>query len=195
MSCVEAEGFTVFLDRDGVFNHHPPLAVRSTKDFPWLPGAKEAFARLNRPDVRTCLCTNQPTVGLLLNSARRIRRVNEFMAAELAKAGGELHHIEAAYAPPYLKHRRRKPRPGMLEDGADALTAAGWEMDKTRAVMVGDNLKDAEAGNAFGIPGILLATTHDRAYLEAGIAERGLDAIIVDDLPAAVDEILRRIGA
>ncbi len=187
------DGFTVFLDRDGVFNVHPPVAVRKWSQFEWLPGVPEAFARLNRPDVRTCLCTNQPTVGLLLSTPMMIWRVNETMAENLAHAGGRLDNIEAAFAPSYIKHRRRKPRPGMLEDGAQALGADGWTVDKSRAVMIGDNLKDAAAGNAFGIPGILLATTHDRASLEAGIARDGLDAIVVDGLPEAIDIVLARI--
>ncbi len=188
-----SEGFTVFLDRDGVFNHHPPIAVRKWSQFEWLPGVQEAFARLNRPDVRTCLCTNQPTVGLLLSTPKMIWRVNETMRENLAHAGGELHHVEATYAPSYIKHRRRKPRPGMLEDGAAALEKTGWKVDKARAVMIGDNLKDAAAGNAFGVPGILLATTHDRATLEAGIEREGLDAIVVDGLPEAVEVVLERI--
>lgn len=185
--------FTVFLDRDGVFNVHPPVAVRRWHDFEWLPGVPEAFAKLNRDDVRTCLCTNQPTVGLLLSTARMIKGVNRRMADELAKAGGRLDHIEAAFAPPYLPHRRRKPRPGMLEDGAKALEATGWTVDKEHAVMIGDNIKDAQAGNAFGVPAILLATTHDRATLEAGVEAHGLDAVVVDGLPAAVELVLARI--
>ncbi len=183
----------MFLDRDGVFNVHPPVAVRKWSEFTWLPGVQEAFAKLNRPDVRTCLCTNQPTVGLLLSTPRMIWRVNETMREHLAHAGGELHHVEAAFAPSYIKHRRRKPRPGMLEDGAKALEKQGWQVDKARAVMIGDNLKDAAAGNAFGVPGILLATTHDRATLEAGIARDGLDAVVVDGLPEAIEIVLERI--
>ncbi len=188
-----SEGFTVFLDRDGVFNVHPPVAVRKWSQFEWLPGVQEAFAKLNRPDVRTCLCTNQPTVGLLLSTPKMIWRVNETMRENLAHAGGELHHVEAAFAPTYIKHRRRKPRPGMLEDGAAALAKQGWKVDKSRAVMIGDNLKDAAAGNAFGIPGILLATTHSREKLEAGIQAQGLDAIVVDGLPDAIELVLARI--
>ncbi len=194
MNCV-ASGWTVFLDRDGVFNEHPKIGVRHWREFEWLPHAKEAFSKLNLPDVRTCLATNQPTVGLLLSTKGMIERVNANLQEELAEAGGRLDRVEAAYAPAWLPHRRRKPRPGMLEDGALALAATGWEVDKERAVMVGDNLKDAAAGNAFGVPGILLATTHDREYLQRGIRRQGLEAIVVDDLAEAVEEILHRIDA
>lgn len=190
---IPATGFTVFLDRDGVFNMHPPVAVRHWREFHWLPGAKQAFAQLNRPDVRTCLCTNQPTVGLLLSTPGMVNRVNSRLQTELAAAGGELHHVEAAFAPTWLRHRRRKPRPGMLEDGAAWLKRHGWQVDKARAVMVGDKPKDAMAGNAFGVPAILLATSHDETYLSRAIAQHGLDAVVVSGLPAAVQIILERI--
>ncbi len=191
MTCVA--DWTVFLDRDGVFNHHPPVAVRHWKDFHWLPGVQDAFARLNRPDVRTCLCTNQPTVGLLLSTPGMIHGVNRRMQDELAKAGGRLDHMEVAFAPTYWPHRRRKPRPGMLEDGAKALEATGWTVDKSRAVMVGDKPKDAMAANAFGIPAILLATTDSEEQLEKALVEQRLDAVIASGLPEAVDLIVQRM--
>lgn len=186
-------GFTVFLDRDGVFNRHPDVAVRKWQSMDWLPGVKEAFARLNRPDVRNVLCTNQPTVGLMITTPRMILAVHRHLRRELEAAGGRLHHIEAAFAPPGIRHRRRKPRPGMLIDATRVLGQRGWHVDKAQAVMVGDNLKDAAAGNAFGVPGILLATTHPRSTLEEGIRRHGLHAIVVDHLDAAVDEVLGRI--
>ncbi len=192
MTCVP-DGWTIFLDRDGVFNHHPPVAVRKWQDFHWLPGVPAAFARLNRDDVRTCLCTNQPTVGLLLSTPGMINGVNRRMQQELADAGGRLDHMEAAFAPTYWPHRRRKPRPGMLEDGAEALEATGWSVDKSRAVMIGDKPKDAMAGNAFGIPAILLATTDPRETLEAAIEAHGLDAVIASGLPEAIDIIAARM--
>ncbi len=186
-SNVNAAPFTVFLDRDGVFNRHPAIGVRSWKKFHWLPGVREAFARLNRPDVQTCLCTNQPAVGFLLNSRRAVEAIHHRMMEELAATGGRLDHVEAAYAPLYVRHRRTKPRPGMLEDGAVAL----GNVDKRRAVMVGDKTKDAAAAAAFGIPAILLATTDDAHTLEAKARNRGIPyAAIVPDLEAAVDLIL-----
>ena len=49
--------WTVFLDRDGVFDVLKLPGVVRLRDWEWLPGAREAFARLNRPDIQTCLCT------------------------------------------------------------------------------------------------------------------------------------------
>jgi D-glycero-D-manno-heptose 1,7-bisphosphate phosphatase len=183
--------FTVFLDRDGVFNENPPLGVRLYRNLRWLPGAREAFAQLNQPGIQTTLVTNQPWVGLLSATPGMMRRLHESFRAELQRAGGRLDNIEMAFAPAYWPHRRLKPRPGMLEDAAARFARLGSPVDKSRAVMVGDKVKDAQAAAAFGIPAILLATTYPREALEekAGAAKVPYEAIVAD-LPAAVAHIL-----
>ncbi len=196
--------FTVFLDRDGVFNVNPRIGIRLYRNLRWLPGAREAFARLNRPGIQTCLATNQPWVGLGTATPGMMRRLHDRFRAELEHHGGRLDNIEIAYGPFGPLHlltlagvhrgpgfRRLKPAPGMLEDGAAALAAAGHPVDKTRAVMIGDKLKDAQAAAAYGIPCILLATTYDAAMLEKHASRRGVPyAAIAADLAAAVDLIL-----
>lgn len=193
MSGGGAGRFTVFLDRDGVFNVHPRIGVRKWGDFHWLPGVKEAFARLNRADVQTALCTNQPQVSVGLVRRRTIEAIHRRMQEELAEAGGRLDHIEAAYLSTPLPSRRRKPGPGMLESAARHFAAQGHPVEKARAVMVGDKPKDAQAGNAFGVHALLLATTYDEATLRAVVEEEGLDATIVADLAAAVGWVLDRL--
>lgn len=187
--------FTVFLDRDGVFNANPRLGIRFYRNLRWLPGAREAFARLNRAGIQTSLATNQPWVGLLTATPGMMRRLHERFKAELEAHGGRLDHIEIAFAPPLVGHRRNKPRPGMLEDGAAAFASEGRFVDKKRAVMVGDKVKDAQAAAGFGIPCILLATTYDAATLEAKARSRGVPyAAIAPDLAGAVDLILAWAG-
>ena len=187
--------FTVFLDRDGVFNVNPNIGLRFYRNLRWLPGAREAFARLNRPDIQTSLATNQPWVGLLTATPGMIHRLHERFKAELESHGGRLDHIEAAFANPLFMHRRTKPKSGMLEDGAAAFASEGRFVDKRRAVMVGDKLKDAQAAAGFGIPAILLATTYDAATLEEKARRKGVPyAAIVPDLESAVDLILSWTG-
>ncbi len=182
--------FTVFLDRDGVFNVHPKMQVRRWKDFHFLPGAPEAHAALKAAGCRTCLITNQPGTGALLSTPGMIHRLHGHMQAELAKAGAPLDRIEAAFSPPWFPHRRLKPRPGMLEDAAAAFAEEGDPVDMGRAVMIGDKVKDAQAAAAFGIPAVVLATTYDAATLESKLAKKGVPYVaIVDDLPAAVELI------
>ncbi len=183
--------FTVFLDRDGVFNVNPDVGLRFYRNLRWLPGAREAFARLNKPGIQTCLATNQPWVGLGTATPGMIRRLHARFQAELERHGGRLDHVEAAFGNPLFGFRRTKPNPGMLEDGAAAFASEGRFVDKARAVMVGDKIKDAQAAAGFGIPAILLATTFDAATLEEKARHKGVPfAAIVPDLEAAVDLIL-----
>jgi D-glycero-D-manno-heptose 1,7-bisphosphate phosphatase len=173
---------TVFLDRDGVLDRVPRIARRTWKRWVWLPGSLEALARLNRKGIQVCLCTNQPWVGTGLLPRRTLHRLHGEMLGAIHDAGGRIDRIE--YADKAFG-RRHKPRPGMLEDGGKALGA-----DPARSVMVGDNVKDAEAAHRYGCRAILLATTHGEEELRAGLAKKGIEATIVPDLAAAVDLIL-----
>jgi D-glycero-D-manno-heptose 1,7-bisphosphate phosphatase len=187
--------FTVFLDRDGVFNVNPSVGIRLYRNLEWLPGARQAFARLNRPHIHTSLATNQPWVGLLTCTPGMMHRLHARFKAELESHGGRLDNIEIAMAPPFIGHRRNKPRPGMLEDGAVALVKQGHAFDKSRAVMVGDKVKDAQAAAAFGIPCILLATTYAAGSLEESARKAGVPYLaIAPDLDGAVDLILALAG-
>lgn len=188
----DAPPFTVFLDRDGVFNEHPPLQVRRFEALRWLPGARESFARLSRPDIQTCLVTNQPGTGLGLSTPKMMRRLHAAFRAELQRSGGRLDRIEMCFVPWPLPSRRRKPKAGMLEDGAAALGKEGLgAVDKRRAVMVGDKPKDAQAAAAFGIPAILLGTTTPMDALRQKVEAAGIPyAAIVPGLPEAVQLIL-----
>jgi D-glycero-D-manno-heptose 1,7-bisphosphate phosphatase len=186
-----AAPFTVFLDRDGVFNVHPKLQVRRWEQFHWLAGVREAFARLNRPGIRTCLITNQPGTGFGLSTKAMVERVHANMMEELAAAGGRLDRVEVCYVPAPIPSRHRKPRPGMLEDAAVAFAEAGEPVLRGRAVMVGDKIKDAQAAAAFGIPCILLGTTTPKEQLaDVAMRKRVPYAAIVDGLPDAVELIL-----
>lgn len=194
--------FTVFLDRDGVLNADPGFGIRRASGYALLPGAAEAFARLKRAGLRTCLVTNQPWVGMLTATPGMIRRVHAEMQRQLAAAGaGGIDHIEAAYAPPLQRlrfgpFRRRKPNPGLLEATVRWIEGRGEAFGKARAVMVGDTWRDAGAAQNFGVPCILLATTHARDELARRVEERGFRVPeIVPDFAAAVDRILAMSGA
>lgn len=163
--------FTVFLDRDGVLDQDRWPGVLSPRQFEWLPGACEALAKLNRPDVQICLVTNQPWAHTGVLTRRRLNAIHASMLEDARVAGGRIDRIEAATWP---WGRRRKPRPGMLEDGAKAFGG----IDKARAVMVGDKARDIEAARRFGIAAIRVGLQGD-----------------VPDLAAAVKRILVTVDA
>lgn len=57
-------------------------------------------------------------------------------------------HIDALEYEIELVSRRRKPRPGMLED-----LMVAWPVEIERSLMIGDKLADREAGLAAGVAG------------------------------------------
>lgn len=188
--------FTVFLDRDGVLNkHRTGQVIRFWRQFRFLPGVPAAFARLNRPGIQTCLITNQQWFRLGFGSESTLGRLHARMRLELEMEGGRLDHVEAATGWPFLRDRRRKPKPGMLQDGAATFLAAGSPVDKSRAVMIGDKPKDAQAAAAFGIPCILVATSHSPDSLARATQAAGIVALaIVADFPAAVDRVVALVA-
>lgn len=180
----------VFLDRDGVFNHHLSKGVRRVEDLEFLPGVAEAHARLQEAGAKTCLTTNQPWVGLGLMSQKTLDAIHGQLQGHLRTCSRGLDRIESAGAPPGLGHRRRKPKPGMLQDGAEALGGEG------PFFMVGDKPRDVAAGAAFGATTILLGTTKSQKHwLAHDWGQHPRPDVIAKDLPDAADWIVQRLKA
>jgi len=145
-----------FLDRDGVLNEdsgyvHRPEQVR------WVPGAREAVRWLNDCGYFVFIVTNQAGIARGYYGEDDVRRLHDWMNAELRKAGA---HFDCAEYCPYHPdgvvdtYRRasemRKPGPGMLKK-----LLAEWPIDVAASFMVGDRQTDVEAAAAAGIQGHL----------------------------------------
>ncbi len=138
---------TVFLDRDGVLNRKMPRAeyVRSWNDWQWLPGVREAVARLSRAGLRIIIVTNQAGIARGAMTEADLRLIHTQMKAELCEVGAE---VGAVY---YCPHgwdddcNCRKPRPGMLWQAQKE-----FHLDLTRTCLVGDDDRDGEAAAAAG---------------------------------------------
>ncbi len=142
---------TVFIDRDGVINANRPDYVKSWHEFHFLPGSREAIAKLSRAGHRIVVCTNQAGVAKGVIAVETIEDIHRKMVAEIAEMGGL---IEKVYYCPHAKEENcacRKPRPGMLLRARDEL-----DLDLTDAVFVGDSMSDIRAGLAAGIHTILV---------------------------------------
>jgi D-glycero-D-manno-heptose 1,7-bisphosphate phosphatase len=142
----------LFLDRDGVLN--VDLGWVSTRDrFEWMPGAIEAVRRAVARGWHVFVVTNQSGVARGFYDEAAVRALMDWMAGELRAAGGTLDdwrycpfHPQAALAAYRRDSDWRKPAPGMLLDLIRA-----WELDASRAVMIGDNESDMGAAEAAGV--------------------------------------------
>jgi len=158
----------VFLDRDGTINEEVGYLDRVEK-LRLIPGAAEAIRLLNEKGFKTVVVTNQSGVARGFFTEAFVEtvhsRIQELLAAEGAVIDGFYYcpHHPTEGRGPYLQDCDcRKPAPGLLR-----CAAAEHGIDPSRSFVVGDTLKDIEAGGRVGIPGILVLTGYGREALAA----------------------------
>ena len=155
----EQGGTAVFLDRDGTINEEVGYLDRVDK-LHLLPGAAGAIRRINECGLKAVVVTNQSGIARGLFDEAFVARVHAHLR-EMLRAEGAL--IDAFYFCPhhptegrgaYLRTCScRKPAPGML-----LLAAEELQIDPNRSYMVGDTLRDIEAGASVGARGVLVRT-------------------------------------
>ena len=151
-----AEKKLCLLDRDGVLNVDKDYLYKA-EDVEWIPGSREAVAWLNRQGFLVVVVTNQSGVARGYFTEDTVRKLHDWLAAEVKKSGGE---IAAFYYCPHLpgaavkQYDRscdcRKPKPGMV---LRALEDFG--VKPCDAFLVGDSPRDVEAAEAAGVKGFL----------------------------------------
>ncbi|MCE5262690.1 MAG: HAD family hydrolase [Deltaproteobacteria bacterium] len=157
---VETEGqAAVFLDRDGTINEECGYIDR-IEALRLIPGAAAAIRQINESGLKVVVVTNQSGVARGLFDEAFVGRANARLSEMLAAEGAL---IDAFYYCPhhptegkgrYLQTCTcRKPAPGML-----LKAAAELGIDRRRSYLVGDTLKDIEAGTRAGVRGILVRT-------------------------------------
>lgn len=160
---------TVILDRDGVLNRKPPKAqyVRQWSDFEWLPGARESLRLLKANGYRVIVVTNQAGVARGQMTEEDLLEIHRRMSLETRVAGGD---IEAIYFCPHGWDEAcecRKPRPGMLFQAQ-----RDFHLDLTRTLFVGDDERDAEAGQAAGCETVLVTPDRPLLHVVAEILQK-----------------------
>ena len=142
---------TIFIDRDGVINENRADYVKNWSEFHFLPGSREAIAKLTQAGHRIIVCTNQAGVARGSVSMEIVYEIHRKMVAAINEMGGR---VERVYFCPHGKDEDcacRKPRPGMLLRARDELG-----LDMRDAVIIGDSIGDVRAGLAAGIHAVLV---------------------------------------
>ncbi|MFE8070420.1 D-glycero-beta-D-manno-heptose 1,7-bisphosphate 7-phosphatase [Marinobacteraceae bacterium S3BR75-40.1] len=178
----------VILDRDGVINHYQEGDYVCHPD-EWvpLPGSLQAIADLTRAGHQVAIATNQSGIARGYYSHATLAAIHNRLNQLVQELGGDIAHI--AYCPhhPDADCDCRKPRTGLLEQIRDALGLPGL----TGSYMVGDNLKDLEAGVAMGCRPVLVRTGSGRTTEENLHNTRPLPGLtIYDDLAAFTQDLL-----
>jgi D-glycero-D-manno-heptose 1,7-bisphosphate phosphatase len=167
----------VILDRDGVINVDSDAFIKSPDEWVAIPGSLEAIARLNQHGYRVAVATNQSGIGRGLFDMAALNAMHVKMQKAVAAAGGR---IDAVFFCPHTADDQcecRKPKPGMLK-----MIAERFDIEPASTPVVGDSLRDLEAGAALGFPTHLVLTGKGRATLAAGGLPPGTQ--VHDDLKA-----------
>ena len=169
----------VFLDRDGTLNHDPGY-LSSPDQMNLLPGVPEGLLRLRRAGFELVVVTNQSGVARGLIQEKDIplihRRLNELIEA---RSGNEacISHYEYCPKLPEDPHSRRKPKPDLILDSAQAL-----QIDVSKSWMIGDRVSDLEAGRTAGCRGVILVRTGEGQKAAEKIEHPGKVSSTVPDL-------------
>lgn len=178
----------VFLDRDGVLNEDRGY-VHRVEDCRLYPGVGPALRRLQQLGYLLFIVTNQSGIGRGYYTLDDMRRVHTHLEAKLARLGVRFARIYYSPEAPGQPSRGRKPSPQFLFDARDE-----FGVDLPQSYMIGDKLIDLECGWNAGVRRSLLVRTGYGTQVERDAPETIRRAVVVDDLKAAVDWIVRGAG-
>jgi len=153
----------VVLDRDGVINVDSDAFIKSPDEWVAIPGSLEAIARLNQAGYRVAIASNQSGIGRGLFDMAALNAMHEKMNRTAAAVGGR---IDAVFFCPHTQEDEcecRKPKPGMLQQIVER-----FEIDPEGTPVVGDSLRDLQAGAALGFATHLVLTGKGQKTLAGG---------------------------
>lgn len=173
----------VFLDRDNTIIHNDG-DLGDPKRVVLMKGVAPAIASLRGLGFRVVIVTNQGGVARGRYTEEDVHAVHDRIA-HLVERQANGASIDAFYYCPYhpggtvekyrREHPSRKPAPGMLLQAAEDL-----KLDLNASWMVGDQMRDVEAGRAAGTRTILLldaTQSPPRAGEEAGPDYDAMDLV------------------
>jgi D-glycero-D-manno-heptose 1,7-bisphosphate phosphatase len=143
----------VILDRDGTINEDRDDFVKSPAEWVAVPGALEAIARLNHAGWHAVVATNQSGLARGLFDMASLNAIHARMNRELTAVGGRIDAVFFCPHGPDDGCRCRKPLPGLIEKIAERYGLDAGEMH-----VVGDSLRDLQAGAAAGCQTHLVRT-------------------------------------
>lgn len=167
----------VILDRDGVVNLDSDQFIKTPDEWIPIPGSLEAIAAMNEAGYRVVIASNQSGIGRGLFEMSALNAMHEKMYKALARLGGR---VEAIFFCPHTAADGcdcRKPKPGLIQQAAQR-----FGIEPRGVPIVGDSLRDLEAGVALGCVPHLVRTGKGEATLAKGNLPEGTR--VHDDLRA-----------
>lgn len=175
----------VFLDRDGTLIAEKNYLCK-VEDVDVYQGAIPALKKLQDARFKLFIVSNQSGVGRGYFTLADVDRVNRHLSDLFARAGVRFEKIYIAPEAPDQPSRGRKPSPQFLFDARDE-----FGLDLSHSYVIGDKLIDLECGWNAGAKMSLLVRTGYGAELERTTPAKLSRAVVVNDLQAAAEWILK----
>lgn len=149
----------ILLDRDGVINQDSDAYVKSVEEWQPIPGSIKSIAALSKAGFQIFVVTNQSGIARGYYDEDTLNAMHDKMTALVEAEGGRISGIEYCPHGPDDNCTCRKPKSGMIEAIEEKL---GMSFQEHPAIMVGDSLRDLEAGKARGCSPVLVLTGKGR---------------------------------
>lgn len=172
----------VFLDRDGTINEEVGYLSR-LDELKLIPGTSEAIRLINEAGMKVVVITNQSGVARGYFTEEFVETVHGRINEILQQKGARIdrfyfcpHHPVYGNGPYKKACSCRKPESGLFLRASKEM-----DIDLSRSYVIGDMLKDIDAGKRVGARGILVRTGYGRNITITDkpvyIAEDVLDAV------------------
>lgn len=147
-----ARNKAIFLDRDGVINHDPGDYTRSLEEFNILPTVFKTLKKLDEAGYLLVLITNQGGIAKGLYSHDDVNEIHTYLMEKCIENGFRLTDVYySPHHPDFGESLSRKPGSLMIEKAC-----AKYDIDPAKSWMVGDKVRDLEAGQGAGVKGVLI---------------------------------------
>lgn len=179
----------VILDRDGTLLREGDAPLSAPESMQWEDRALDALRALASQWVRVSVVTNQSCIGRGQVQAGQVERIHAAMKEQAAAHGACIDTILVCPHHPDQGCSCRKPAPDLVRT---AIRHSGVPAEAT--LMVGDDLRDLQAGEACGLQVALVRTGKGREVEPVWREHQGEQARVFDDLGGVVQWILQGSG-
>jgi D-glycero-D-manno-heptose 1,7-bisphosphate phosphatase len=162
----------IILDRDGVINEDSDDYIRTVDEWVPLPGSLEAIALLNQAGYQIAVATNQSGLSRGYFTINDLNAMHSKMDALLKPLGGRIDSI--FFCPHQDAHQCecRKPAPGMMKEIALRYKKVNSTEPLKGVPIVGDSLRDLQAGVALGAsPHLVLTGKGEKTLASVNLPE------------------------
>ncbi len=169
-SCLQK---AIFLDRDGTINKHKGF-ITKPDEIELIDGVAEAISRFNKIGYLVIIVTNQPVIARGECTYEELDKIHNRLETLLGKKGA---YVDGIYYCPHHPDKGfegeieelkiqcdcRKPSPGLL-----LKAQKDFNINMSESFMIGDTVRDAQAGENAGCTSVLLNSEKEEKYMTFG---------------------------